>query len=137
MDRSDSMVAVDELLAVTETYRPEADPDRPTVVPEIPVHVEGEEEEVHTGVYDVSFFQGHSVPPVEQRKTGLEFLEDARIGMGLFLDEAEGALHTPDLTVDQRLHVATIITYIEGLAKRFDVIREPGFVRPKRRRTGT
>ena len=110
-------VAVDELLAVTELYTSEA---------------REAQDEMNTGVYDVSFFHRHDVPPVEVRKTGLENLEDARVGLGLFIDEADAALNTGDLTVDQRLHVATILSYIEGLAKRLDHIRTPGFVQQKR-----
>lgn len=86
-----------------------------------------------TGVYDLSFFQKiqDEQNPIERRKTGFESLDDARVGLGLFLDEAEQALASPDLTVDQRLHIATIVSYIDGLAKRFDRVKVPGFVQKK------
>lgn len=103
---------VDELLAMTaaKTDPPSAD--------EIPV-------DVATGVYDVSFFR--------TAKTSLDHLEDARVGLGLFIEETQQALEKDGLTVDQRLHAATILTYIEGLAKRLDVIRTPGFTHTKKR----
>jgi hypothetical protein len=96
-----------------------------------------------TGVYDVSFFtRDSSLPPPPQSEecleledidAGLQHLADASIGLALFIDEANNALKTDDLTVDQRLHVATMISYIEGLADRLNVVRTPGFHQPKKR----
>lgn len=84
-----------------------------------------------TGEYDVSFFrQGLSIEPP---KSGLEHLSDARVGMSLFIEEAQRALETTDLTVDQRIHVATILSFIDGLASRLDIVRRPGFMHRKRR----
>jgi hypothetical protein len=112
MDNAD-MAAVDELLTIFEV-------DSPLVDPEVEVV------EMETGAYDVSFFQHRPDP------TSLDHLGDARVGLGLFIDEAMRALEKDDLTVDQRVHVATILSYIEGLTNRFDVIRVPGFVQAKK-----
>lgn len=107
--RSPSGAAVDELL-------------------ELPIDVDTE---MSTGVYDVSFLNPLRSP------LPLTRLEDARVGLGLFIDEAIEALKVPsdELTPDQRLHVATILSYIEGLAARFDKIRVPGYVHSRKVRT--
>jgi len=91
----------------------------------IDVDLDDEREEV-TGVYDASFFRAKP-----QQKDAHQSLEDASIGLKLFMDEAEQALAQGGLTVDQRIHVSTILSYIEGLSKRFDLIRRPGFVQRK------
>lgn len=84
-----------------------------------------EEREEVTGVYNVKFFEAHVKQP-----TPLERLADARIGLSLFLEEASRALESPtnELTPDQRIHVATITSFIEGLSARFDRIRVPGYM---------
>lgn len=104
MEQSKNAVSVDELIARSEPARA------------------GES----TGSYDAGFFEKFDKP------MGLQRLADAKIGLALFIDEAEAALASSDLTVDQRLHTAQIVTYIEALAARFDRIREPGFVHRKR-----
>ena len=73
-----------------------------------------------TGSYDVGFFRAEqpAVPADTTVRTSLEHLKDARVGLGLFLEEADMALRRGDLTVDQRIHVATIVSYIEGLNTR-------------------
>jgi hypothetical protein len=113
MDQLD-MSGVDELLTLSE-------PDSPTSDPVVEVS------EIPTLSYDVSFFQQRLEP------TSLDHLGDARVGLGLFIDEAMRALEKDNLTVDQRVHVATILSYIEGLTNRFDKVRVPGFVQPKKR----
>lgn len=84
-----------------------------------------------TGIYNVQFFQGSDVKPVSP----LEHLGDARIGLDLFLEEATKALEIPndELTADQRIHVATIVSFIEALGARFDKIKVPGYVQKGRR----
>lgn len=100
---------LEEFTAACESFPPPAAPAQP---------------------YDVGFFSpgaekaSRTCPP----KPAMESLADARVGLGLFIDEAERALASTDLTVDQRVHVATILSYVEGLAKRLDVVRRPGFV---------
>lgn len=80
------------------------------------------EVDIDTGVYDVSFFARE-----ERTNSSQQHLKDARVGLGLFLDEANIALQHVELTVDQRLHIATITSFIQGLADRFDRISVPGF----------
>jgi hypothetical protein len=120
---SNSDAAVDELLA-TAGRLVELDRTRATVNVEV---------EMSTGVYDTSFFQRHRVAPSLPRPA-VDHMEDARVGLGLFLDEANAALASKELTVDQRIHVATIVSYIEALANRFDRVRVPGFTQIKRSR---
>jgi len=87
----------------------------------------------NTGVYDTTFFLGTDAVPVDP----LERLADARVGLCLFLEEAIKALETPHdvLTPDQRIHISTIVSFIEALTVRFDRIRVPNFTqkRPNRR----
>lgn len=104
---------VDALLALSES------PDR---------------EEV-TGIYDLNFFGLNR--PKEAPVDAHRLMEDARIGLNLFLEEASRALETDDLTIDQRCHVATIVSYIEALGTRFDRVRVEGFTQSQRTRTGT
>ena len=81
-----------------------------------------------TGVYDMSFFQAK-----EAKETlALDHLAAAKAGLSMFCTEAGQALKLDGLTVDQRIHVATILSFIEGLSKRLDIVRQPGFVHPKR-----
>lgn len=104
MEQSKNSVSVDELLARTEPSRA------------------GDS----TGSYDPGFFEKFDTP------AAMRHLADARIGLALFIDEASAALATDDLTIDQRLHVAQILSYIDALASKFDGVREPGFVHKKR-----
>src|SRR5579885_1150453 len=85
-----------------------------------------EERDEVTGVYDLSFFESHDRKPV----SALAHLADAKVGLGLFLEETTRALeiNSNELTPDQRVHVATIASYIEALMARFDRIRVPGYV---------
>ena len=77
-----------------------------------------------TGTYDLSFFESNG----SKEPSALEHLSDARSGLVLFLEKASHALSRADLTPDQRIHVSTIASYIEGLVSRLDRIRVPGFV---------
>jgi hypothetical protein len=85
-----------------------------------------EERDEVTGVYDLRFFESHDRKPA----SALDHLADARVGLGLFLEETTRALevNSNELTPDQRVHVATIASYIEALMARFDRIRVPGYV---------
>lgn len=83
-----------------------------------------------TGSYDVSFFGAAELQNTLPTATG--HLADARIGLDLFITEANRALLTDELTVDQRVHVSTIVSFIEGLMARFDRVSVPGFLQPKR-----
>lgn len=89
-------------------------------------------DEMDTGVYDTTFFMGTDALPVSP----LERLADAKVGLTVFLEEAGRALEAPndELTPDQRVHVATIVSYIEALGTRFDVIRTPGFTQKRKSR---
>jgi len=81
-------------------------------------------DEETTSIYDLDFFRAES-PPCVARSTP-QLLEDARVGLGLFLEESQAALERTDLTVEQRVHIATIVSYVDGLATRFDRIRSWG-----------
>lgn len=84
-----------------------------------------------TAPYDIAFFEPDNADlPIPVR----DHLERARTALANFLTEAQLALETSELTSDQVLHVATIASYIEGLADRLDVIRMPGFMHPVRSR---
>ena len=109
------MRAVDDLLQTTAAAA------RKGVTAPIP-----EERDEVTGVYDLRFFESHDRKPTN----ALAHLEDARVGLGLFVEEATRALevNSDELTPDQRIHVATITSYIEALMARFDRIRVPGYV---------
>lgn len=85
----------------------------------------GENKESRTGVYDVRFLS--SSPPLPPSSvashTALEHLVDAKIGLSLFLNEASAALMLgEELTIEQRVHIATIVSYIESLSERFDKV---------------
>jgi hypothetical protein len=105
---------VDSLLAIIEAI-------------ELPVR-----EEMSTGVYDLHFYEAMDVakntvlPPAMKAS---DHLDDARVGMGLFIDETKRALALAELNPAQRVHIATILSYIEGLADRFDKVRKPDFGR--------
>lgn len=96
---------------------------RPAQDSVITIDIEEEEREEVTGIYNASFFKTHT-----PAKTALQNLEDAAIGFKLFMEEAEQALSKCDLTVDQRIHVSTILSYVDGLNRRFEHVRQPGFV---------
>lgn len=74
--------------------------------------------EESTGVYDTGFFN---------IKSTSEHLSDARIGLDLFLNEANQALQRSDLTNDQRIHIARIVTFVQSLTDRFDTVSSPEF----------
>jgi hypothetical protein len=78
-----------------------------------------------TGVYDLSFFESVPLPP--PARPAHDLLEDARVGLGLFIDESREALKSRELNIEQRVHIATIVSYIEALAERFDRVRRPDF----------
>jgi hypothetical protein len=86
--------------------------------------------EMDTGTYTTQFFMGADEQPV----TPLERLGDAKVGLTIFIDEASKALGAPndELTPDQRIHVATIVSYVEALAARLDKIRVPGFTQKRK-----
>jgi len=111
------MNAVDELLASTEAPKPISVPGM---------------KEMPTGVYDTQFFMGTDQLPVSPLKR----LEDARIGLDIFLEETTRALEvrSDELTPDQRLHVSQILTFIEALGTRFDRVKVPNFVQKRRSR---
>jgi hypothetical protein len=93
------------------------------------------DDEPITGTYDVTFFHKDALEALEaaeQAPPEDDHLADARVGLCLFIEEANAALELSDLTIDQRIHVATIVSYIEGLTTRFDRIRVPGYVQPPR-----
>lgn len=100
---------MDELLAVVESLRAAPMRDRET-----------------TGVYDTSFFESIKKVP-QPTRSAFDHLEDARVGMALFIEESQEALKSRDLSVEQRVHIATIVSYIDRLAARFDQVRRAGF----------
>jgi hypothetical protein len=79
-----------------------------------------------TGAYDITFFDAQA----EERDKATDHMAAAKTGLSLFMEEATQALKTDGLTVDQRFHLATLVSYIEALASRFDIVRRPGFVHP-------
>lgn len=90
--------------------------------------------QLSTDTYDSRFFAIRNGRAV----TADECMEEASLGLAHFIKEAEAALKTNQLTVDQRLHVAMLVSYVDGLATRFDKVREPGYVeKPKSLRQGT
>lgn len=121
MNNQDRNAEIDELLARSDFGNVMDDI-------EIPVTV-SLGEQMSTGTYDLDFFQLQS-PGIVPSKPVTLALDDARLGLDLFLDEARVALLSSELTDDQRIHVSTIITYVEGLARRFDRIRSPEFANP-------
>ena len=52
------------------------------------------------------------------------------VGLSLFLEEARTALQSSEISDEQRIHVSKIVTYIEGLALRFDRIRSTEIANP-------
>jgi len=52
-------------------------------------------------------------------------LVDARVGLDLFIAEAQKALATRELTVDQHVSLSAILASVELEAMRFDVIGAP------------
>jgi hypothetical protein len=115
-------VDVDQLLAVS-------------LVSELNEH---QDSEMHTGSYDLTFFETERtqsgtkmksvVPaPVEVSHPKRDMLTAATLGLNMFLDEADEALRVGDLTVDQRIHVATIVSMVEGLTARFVRVCSPDF----------
>lgn len=116
-----------DMRAVDDLLKTPVPGHRPGINAPVPV-----EREETTGVYDVSFFDRDQPKQV----TPLQRLEDATVGIQIFLDEATKALEDPsdELTADQRIHVSTIATFIEALGKRFDRIRTPGYVQKGIRR---
>lgn len=122
MDNKVTDDAVDELLAYSENYSDFGD-----VMKDIPVQAAAHASlgpEMSTGVYDLDFFK---IPPV--LKPANMALDDARVGLSLFLEEARTAMQTGELSDEQRIQINTIATYVEGLARRFDRIRSPEFAK--------
>lgn len=100
--------AVDELLASTANLT------------ERPFDVDEGWEEV-TREYDVHAFEPRPVGTADRRST-VQMLKDAKVGLDLFLNEASVALIVghADLTDFQRAHITRIVTYIEALTDRLD-----------------
>ena len=73
--------------------------------------------------YDDEFFDRYKSDPPPVEKSAAEHMADASIGLALFAEETMHALRKVDLTVEQRLHAATILSYIEALSERFDRVR--------------
>lgn len=85
-----------------------------------------------TNTYDMRFFDGGNpgdklaeVPPVNRRKTTEMHLEDARVGLDLFLGEMTHVLvhGKADLTDHQRVHLERITEFVQALSERFDRVR--------------
>lgn len=108
--RSPSDIAVDELLESTAH------------LVERPFERDDDEWQERTREYDVRAF----VPTLASadRRTTVQMLKDARVGLDLFLGDASVALMVGhrDLTEHQRTHLTKIVTFIEALSTRFDRI---------------
>lgn len=78
-----------------------------------------------TGVYDTRFFTPGDLiiqDEISASARTTQDLEDARTGLNLFIEKSWSALEHGELTVFQRFHVATILSFVEALAKRFDKV---------------
>jgi hypothetical protein len=74
----------------------------------------------NTAVYDARAFV--PAPSDADRRSTVQTLKDARVGLDLFIGEASVALTAGhrDLTELQRVHLTKIVTFIEALSDRFD-----------------
>lgn len=92
--------------------------------------------EMDTGSYDIPFFDAKTAKADDGNLsvTLADPLENAASGLTVFLEEAQVALETMDMSVDQRFHIATIVSYIEALGKRFDTVRQPDWHRNRKQR---
>lgn len=107
--RSPADIAIDELLASTE------------YLVERPFERDDEWQE-RTREYDVRTF--FAPAPDADRRSTVQMLKDARVGLDLFLGDASVALMVGhrDLTEHQRVHLTKIVTFIDALASRLDQV---------------